>query len=254
MEENEVKKEKTFYKKWWFWVIVLAIVAVIGVTIVMTIAFNIATGGINEIALSVQSIDDEATVYTSAGGNTIIIEIPNYTDDTKEYKKEAIESLLKGYTGEDRILSNYSKAIICTKINSEDNIQDYFLSTTVYSLPSMTEDIEQGNVYIDFIEYTKQSLSTTSSDTSNMIEEQKGEDITLTAGKYTVGTDIKAGKYDAIAESDVGNFFVTGSTSVNEILSAKNDGFGIPKYSNLTLEAGDIVEIRSRLSVKLQAK
>lgn len=254
MEEKETKKEKELYKKWWFWLIILAIVIVAGFTIIILMAFNIATSGINKVAISVQNIDNEATVYTSAGGNTIIIEIPNYTDDAKKYKKEAIEALIKKYAEEDRELSNYSEAIICEKINSDDNVKDYFLTTTVYSLPSMTEETEKEDIYIDFLEYTKKTLNTTSSDTNNNSEEAKGEDITLTAGKYTVGTDIKAGKYDAIAQANSGNFFVSGSTSVNEILSAKNDGFGIPKYSNLVLKNGDIVEIRSGLSVKLQAK
>lgn len=251
MEEKKLKKEKTFYKKWWFWFIILLIVIVIGFTTIMAIALIMATGGIHEVALAVQKIDDEATVYTSAGGNTIIVEIPNYTDDTKKDKKESIEELLKSYAGEYGILSNYSKAIICEKINSDDNIKDYIISTTVYSLPNMIEDTEEGDVYIDFIELTKQSFGST---TTNTEEEQKAEDITLTAGKYTVGVDIKSGKYDAIAQSSSGNFFVNGSTYVNEILSAENDGFGIPKYSNLTLKDGDTVEIRSGLSVKLQAK
>lgn len=254
MEEKETKKEKELYKKWWFWLIILAIVIVAGFTIIILMAFNIATSGINKVAISVQNIDNEATVYTSAGGNTIIIEIPNYTDDAKKYKKEAIEALIKKYAEEDGELSNYSEAIICEKINSDDNVKDYFLTTTVYSLPSMTEEAEKEDIYIDFLEYTKKTLNTTSSNTNNNSEEAKGEDITLTAGKYTVGTDIKAGKYDAIAQANSGNFFVSGSTSVNEILSAKNDGFGIPKYSNLILKNGDIVEIRSGLSVKLQAK
>ena len=182
MEEKEAKKEKSFYKKWWFWVIVLAIVIIIAFTIIMGMAFNVTTSGIHEVALSVQNIDNEAIVYTSAGGNTIIIEIPNYTDSTKEYKVDAIISLIKGYAKDDGILSNYSKVILCEKINSDNNIEDYFLTTKVYSLPSMTENTEQGDIYIDFIEYTKQSLSTTSSGTTNTTEEQKGEDITLTAG------------------------------------------------------------------------
>lgn len=257
MEEKEVKKEKTFYKKWWFWVIILSIVIVISFTIIMGIAFNFATSGIHEVAMAVQNIDNEATVYTSAGGNTIIIEISNYTDDTKKYKVDEIVTLIKGYANNNGILSGYSKAILCEKINSDTNIEDYFLTTRVYSLPSMTQETEEGNVYIDFVEYTKQTLNTTSS-TTNSIEESKGEDITLTAGQYTVGTDIKAGKYDAIAQAGSGNFFVKGSVSVNEILSinaADNMNYGyIDKYTNLTLEDGDTVELRSNLKVLLQAK
>lgn len=251
--KEEKKKERTFYKKWWFWVILLAITIVIGFTIIMVIALNIATDGIHEVALAVQNIDSEATVYTSAGGNTIVIEIPNYSDDTKKYKEEAIKILIKGYAEENGILSNYSKAILCEKINSDDNIKDYFLSTKIYTLPDMTQDIDNSDVYIDFIEYTKKSLNTIST-TSNSTTTEKGENITLTAGKYVVGEDIKQGKYDAVAKGGSGNFFVHGSSSVKEILSAKNDGWGIEKYSNLNLKSGDTVEITSSLSVELQAK
>lgn len=247
------KKEKDFYKKWWFWLILLAIVIVIGFTIIMVIAFNIATGGINEVALAVQNIDSEAIVYTSAGGNTIIIEIPNYSDDTKKYKEEAIETLIKKYADENGILSNYSNAILCEKINSDDNIEDYFLSTKVYSLPSMTQDINQGDVYIDFIEYTKKSLNTTST-TKNSTTVEKGEDITLTAGKYTVGTDIKAGKYDAIAQTGRGNLFVKGTSYVNEMLGTSDSSHYIPSYNNITLKDGDTIEVTSSLKVLFQAK
>lgn len=255
MEEKEEKKEKTFYKKWWFWLIILAIVIVIGFTIIMMMGFQYARGGIHRVAFDVQSIDEEATVYSSAGGNTIIVEIPNYTDDSKLEKKEAIETVLKNYASEGNVLSDYSKAIICIKINSNtDNAEDYFLTFDVYELPSMHKQTDLGSVYIDFVEYTRQTLSSDATSNTTVENEQKGEDIVLTAGKYVVGTDIKAGKYDAIAQSGSGNFFTDGSTDVNEILSAENDGFGIPKYSNLVLKEGDTVEIRSSLSVQLQAK
>ncbi len=252
-KKEKQKKEKTFYKKWWFWVIILAIVIVIGATIIMAIALNIVTGGIHKVSLAVQTIDNEATVYTSAGSNTIIIEIPNYSDATKKNKEEAIKILIEKLAKNNEILSNYSKAILCEKINSDDNIEDYFLSIKTYLLPNMTQDLENSDVYIDFLEYTKKNLNTTST-TSDTKSTEKGENITLTAGKYVVGEDIKQGKYDAVARKGSGNFFVDGSSSVNEILSAKNDGWGIEKYSNLSLKTGDTVEIRNNLSVELQAK
>ncbi len=256
----EEKKEKKFYKKWWFWVVLLAITIVVGVTITIVTALFITTTGIHEVARTVQNIDNEATVYTSAGGNTLIVELPNYTDDTKKYKLEAIENALKVYAEENGILHNYSKAVVCEKINSsEDNIENYFIATKVYSFPDMTEDKEAGDVYIDFIEYTKKSLNSTSNNNSTISNNsEKGEDITLSAGKYTVGTDIKSGKYDAIVQSGSGNFFVHGSTSVNEILAidaAQKSNYGyIDKYSNITLKNGDTVELRSNLKVLLQAK
>mgnify|MGYP005796093057 CR=1 FL=1 len=257
MVEEEAKKEKAFYQKWWFWLIILAISVVVGFIIIMGIAFNFVTTGINEVALSIQKIDNEATVYTSAGQNTIVIEIPNYTDETKKDKEEAIISLLKEYSSDSETLSDYSKVILCEKINSDNNIKNYFLTTKVYLLPNMNEDVEQEEIYIDFVEYTKQSLSTTTP-TINSAEEQKGVDITLTAGKYTVGEDVKPGKYDVIAQAGSGNFFVKGSNSVNEILSvdaSKNANYGyIDKYTNLTLKNGDTLELRSNLKILLQAK
>ena len=250
------KEGKSFYKKWWFWVILLAIMIVVGFTIIMVVALLLTTTGINKVAIDVQNIDNDATVYISAGENILLIEIPNYTDDTKNDRVEAIKMLLREYAIENRILNNYSKVIICKKINSDDNIENYFISTEVYSLPDMIQDINVGNVYIDFIEYTKKSLNTTSS--TNNTNSTKGEDITLSAGKYVVGVDIKPGKYDAVAQSGSGNFFVRGSTSVNEILAsdlAKNTNYGyIDKYSNVMLKTGDTVEIRSNLKVLLQAK
>lgn len=259
MENNVEKEKKPLYKKVWFWIILLAMIIVAGITIIMVTALFIVTTGIHEVARAVQNIDNEATVYTSAGGNTLIVEIPNYTDDTKKHKIETIEILLKGYAAKNGILNNYSKAIICTKINSDDNIENYFISTRVYSLPDMTQDINEGDVYIDFMEYTKKSLNTTdATNTTTDNNSMEGEDITLSAGKYTVGTDIKPGKYDAIAQAGSGNFFVRGSTSVNEILSidaSKNSNYGyIDKYSNITLKTGDTIELRSNLKVLLQAK
>lgn len=256
-----MEKEKIpVYKKWWFWVILLAITIVVGITIIMVTALFITTTGIHKVAKMVQEIDNEATVYTSAGGNTLIVELPNYTDDTKKHKLEAIEIALKAYAGENGILHNYSKAIICEKMNSsEDNIKNYFIATKVYSLPDMTLDKEAGDVYIDFVEYTKKSLNSTTSSNSTISDNStKGEDVTLSAGKYIVGADIKPGKYDAIAQSGSGNFFVHGTTSVNEILAidaAQKSNYGyIDKYSNITLKNGDTVELRSNLKVLLQAK
>lgn len=249
-KQEEVKKEFKLYQKWWFWLILLGIAIAIGFTIIMVMAFNIAIGGINEVAIEVQKIDKEATLYTSAGGNVVIIEVPNYSDDTKKEKVERIKSKIKSYAQNDKVLSNYSKLIISSKIN-KDNAENFYLSNNVYTLPNLEPDIENGSLYIDFIQYTKDTLNNTA--TSNNIE-NKGEDITLTAGKYIVGNDIKEGKYDAIAQANHGNFFVNGSTSVNEILSAKNDGFGIPKYSNIILKNGDKVEITSGLKILLQAK
>ena len=45
--------------------------------------------------MTIQDIDNEATLYSSAGGNTVVVEIPNYTDNTKKDKVEQIEKVIK---------------------------------------------------------------------------------------------------------------------------------------------------------------
>lgn len=236
-------KEKEFYKKWWFWLIILAITVVIGLTIFFVVALNFATKGVHEVAFKVQSIDSEATVYSSAGENTVILEIPNYTSD-KNDKIDSIRKVIKEYAKQGNVLGNYSKCIMILETSN-----NYVVSKYTYKLPEMEMDTINSTVYVDSIAQNEFNNTTQTNENNS-----KGEDISLTAGKYVVGTDIKAGKYDAIAEKNSGNFFVTGSNSVNEILSAKNDDFGIPKYSNLYLKSGDEVEIKGSLTVKLQAK
>lgn len=75
----------------------------------------------------------------------------------------------------------------------------------------------------------------------------------LTAGKYIVGEDIEAGKYDVRLVSGHGNFFVNGSNYVNEIFGTRSDYY-ISEYKNLYLENGDEIELRSNLKLKLLLK
>lgn len=80
----------------------------------------------------------------------------------------------------------------------------------------------------------------------------KSEKI-ISAGYYTVGTDIESGTYDVQWVSGQGNFFVRGKNDVNEIFSGRDD-FGIREYKNMKISTGDEVEIKSSLKVKLILK
>ncbi|GEM_PF-5408707 len=80
---------------------------------------------------------------------------------------------------------------------------------------------------------------------------------TLSAGKYTVGKDIKPGLFDAIAVSGHGNLFIHssgGSLKVNEMMGTTDPRWYIKKYSNISLSNGDQIEITSTLKIKFQAK
>lgn len=154
MENNVETRKKQVYKKWWFWVVLLSVMLVIGITINILTPLVITTTRMNKLASIVQEIDKKATIYTSIGENTLIIELPNYT--TKKHNVEAIEIVLKGYASESEILHNYSKVILCEKINpNEDKVENYFISPKVYSLPDMTQDIDAEDVYIDFVKFIK---------------------------------------------------------------------------------------------------
>ena len=139
---QESKTEKIFYKQWWFWIIMLIALIVIGITIIMVVALNIATEGINEVALEVQRIDNQATVYTSAGGNTIVIELSN---DSKEIR-EQVEKKIQNYATSGGILSNYSNLVIYIPSKVNDNS---ILVKNVYVLPTLEQDASKEKIYID---------------------------------------------------------------------------------------------------------
>lgn len=247
-----MEEKKKLYQKWWFWVCIVIITLIVGFVLIMMVGFLVATSGIHIVAKEVQNIDNEATVYTSAGNNTVVVEIPNYSDSTKKDKMEKIEDVIKKYSNEDGILNDYSNFVLITKMNL-NNKEDYFYNVDTYSLPSMTRDEDKSKIYIDFVEYTKESLS--SSAYNSTATDLKGEDIELTQGNYVVGEDVKPGKYDVIAINGTsGNINIEGG-SWHGILSDEKNDYGWEKtYKNLTLKNGQVIEITNGLQVKLEAK
>lgn len=83
--------------------------------------------------------------------------------------------------------------------------------------------------------------------TQEEVTAKKGTITELTTGLYIIGEDFPAGKYNVIALSGSGNFFVTGNDSyVNEIMAEEgNETFDTHTYNNLRLLYGDEMEIRS---------
>lgn len=97
---------------------------------------------------------------------------------------------------------------------------------------------------------------------SNMATVSKPAPATLTLGigTYTVGTDIKPGKYDVVALSGSGNFMGEVASckfgSLNEILAAPGASTSerASTYSNLTLASGDVVYIKGNLELQFTLK
>ncbi len=244
--EREKNKKKKIFKKWWFWATIIAILIVAIVILIICLKPNI-----KNLNAEIKGIDNSVVVYTSVSDKAIIIEIPNYTDETKEDKKEKILDTIEKFSKKNKIPKKYTKLIIVTRIDTDDN-NDYFLSINSYKLPSFKENEDESMVYIDFLEFTKSFID--SSESNETATSVKGENVTLSAGQYTVGEDIKAGKYDIIAQSGKGNVYIKGSTSVIEMMGTSDSNYYIKNYNNVNLKNGDTIEITSSLVLLFQAE
>lgn len=216
---SKEKQEKTkLYQKWWFWLCIVLISLILAFVMIMAMGFQVATSGIHKVALDVQKIDNDSTVYSSAGGNTVVVEIPNYTDDTKEDQKNAIIKTIKNYASEGQVLNTYSKFILITKIPSDDK-ENYFVSSTVYELPSMNEITDESNIYIDFVEFTKESLSG-STNTSNSTTSTNNTNSTKNTSTSTSTTNTNSNKSTSTTSSTASSTTTTGER--NALSKAKS--------------------------------
>lgn len=144
MEKGKV----AIYKKWWFWLIILAIVIIISGTLIIMRGFSITLDEVGRLAIDVQNIYDDATVYTSAGDNTIVIELRNWDNDYVETLNKIIEAVKnKINNGE---LHQYSKLVTLTYLTSNE-IEDLFIRD-VYNIPDFTKE-EETKQFIAFSEY-----------------------------------------------------------------------------------------------------
>jgi hypothetical protein len=82
--------------------------------------------------------------------------------------------------------------------------------------------------------------------------------LTLGAGIYVAGTDVPVGMYDCKAVSGSGNFIVWNGAhtnlKANEIMGITTSAYYISEFRNLTLEAGDTIQVTSSLKLQLVKK
>ena len=163
-------------------------------------------------------------------------------------------------------LKNENSNLTTKYMNSQSDLKKS--ETQVKDLKSQVEELQQTdkqkqiNENITSLETKVTNLtaeiSSLETQKENLNAEIKkatsAEDTVLTAGNYVVGTDIKVGKYDAIAQAGSGNLFVHGTTRVNEMLGVTDSRYYITNYNNITLKEGDTIEITSNLKVLFQAK
>ncbi|MBR0488069.1 hypothetical protein IJJ39_00075 [Candidatus Saccharibacteria bacterium] len=79
----------------------------------------------------------------------------------------------------------------------------------------------------------------------------------LGSGKYEACVDVESGTYDVTAVGGSGNLFVHSDSylrNVNELMSVSGAYGWDTEYKNMTLQCGDMLEIKNGLTVQLIAK
>lgn len=173
------------------------------------------------------------------------------------YEKDVLLEQNKEYKQKQKELSDLELEV--KKIDDELADQQELLNTfNDYKTNKENKDAELVQLDNSIAEKTNSltSLDTQVQEKQNELDKLTGaitkakSEKILTAGVYTVGVDVEIGTYDVQLVSGKGNFFVRGSTYVNEIFGKGFDMY-IQEYKNMTISYGDEIEVCGSLKVKL---
>lgn len=241
-----MEKKKPIYKRVWFWVIIVIVVA--GV---------IGAGN---------SGSDKDTDSGKKAENTVT------TKESGDEKKEKEEVKTEAYTTEFSA-GHYEAGVDfpagtykITAVSGSGNVS----SSNMYSgglNEVMSSEPEEGLSVADFSGAKLKkgvslnvggtvviSISSDAAEVSAMEARENAltEEKELSSGNYVAGTDFPAGVYDVVAVSGNGN--VSSSNmyegGLNEIFSTATDGFSISEYKNAEFSEGVELTISS-CTVKL---
>lgn len=140
---------KDLVKKWWFWVIILIIILIIGFVTVICMGFNILRGEVGDLAIEIQNIYQDATLYSSTGRNSLILELLNYDNEEDSIKREKIINIIKSKKNNGG-LSEFNKLITLSFVDSNGK-SNQLLIKTIINLDEFT--IESQESYILYKEY-----------------------------------------------------------------------------------------------------
>ena len=139
-----MEEKRKVYQKWWFWVCIVLLALIVGFVIIMAIAFSTVTSGISGVAMQIQNISDNATLYSSAGDNILILQIDHF-DKLKDGDLKEMINTIKDNSS--TTFESYSKFIILNYIDVE-NQENPMLLVKEYSMPDLKETKEL--TYVDF--------------------------------------------------------------------------------------------------------
>lgn len=255
---------KDLVKKWWFWLILLVAIILIGLTSIILIGFNMINPDRNLLDLSkkLQDYYEEITVYQSAGKNTIVIDCDFENKEEATEKTEKIGEIVGEYIDylsvyknidiniytKDGMKTNFTIDVATKKIN--ENKQEVWLledSTAYNEAQNKLKEIQtkqsELKTEISSLENKKQSLNEQIQQLNGEVTKIKGEPKTYPAGQLTVGTDVPAGKYKIYGGNS--NFVVyssSGRLEVNIILGSGT--YNVNEYI-YTFKTGEIVKANS---------
>ena len=90
MEENEIKKKKSFYEKLWFWIIVFIVIIIIALIIILT---RYTTTGVGTAGISKEEFEEIEIGMDNFEVNAIIDKLDEWNND--EIYEKACEEVEK---------------------------------------------------------------------------------------------------------------------------------------------------------------
>lgn len=141
---------KELIKKWWFWVIILAIVIVFGFITIVLMGYGVIKGEIGDLAIEIQNIYKDATIYSSVGSNTLVVELRNWDNQHSEELGKIINTIKTRINNNQ--LSSYNKFVTLTYLESNNKEEVLFMKTT-YNIPDFVKDEVNTKTYIAYEEY-----------------------------------------------------------------------------------------------------
>ena len=137
-------------KKWWFWLMLVIIVIIICMTMLFMKVFAIVEGEVENLSEDIHKAYRYANVYSSAEGDTLVIELRNWNTDYADTLNQIV-SIIRQRIDEGQ-LDSFTKLRILTYLNSGDGQENIFISYTS-SLPDFIPDNTQTRQYVSWEDY-----------------------------------------------------------------------------------------------------
>lgn len=209
--------------------------AIIG--IVVLVVSSLISSGIDSKKVAVKKVNGEILTYNQVHKKVLAL-----NDELKE-KQSKVSSL----DSQISVLESKNKDVI-TAIKNKDELSQQ-VSNEKDTLSGVKDDISNAKNELKTINGQIDTAKSALSKAKGQVTAAMGAPKTLEAGKYTVGKDIKSGRYKATPVGSGSNFVVFGGGDETDVVvnTILGNG-GEPSY---TFECADSDVIQTEATVKL---